>query len=275
MPSYHSNIHRLQAEIASLQKSEADLLSKEAAAQKKAHAASQAAAKARSTSTLSTKLREVERAKSELAAIAKKRAEIAKKLAGKNKDLSSYQIKQAKEDERDRTKVAAEQKRLLQQSEDRARSLRQDLARIASTPAPPLSADREFDFFISHASEDKQDFVAALANELTSLGANVFYDSATLKVGDSLRRNIDAGLRNSRYGVVILSTAFFRKEWPARELDGLTALEKDGRKVILPIWHKVSKDEVANYSPVLADKIALNTSVQSVKEIAAELYGLL
>lgn len=275
MPSYHSNIHRLQADIASLQKSDADLLSKEALAQRKANSARDAATRAKTTSVLSAKLREVERATSDLASISKKRAEIAKKLAVKNKDLSAYQAKQAKEDERSRAKVAAEQKLLIQENERRARNLSQQLSRMSKQPPPPLSADRDFDFFISHASEDKQEFVAALAAELTELGAAVFYDEATLKIGDSLRRNIDAGLRNSRYGVVILSTSFFKKEWPARELDGLTALEVDGRNRILPIWHKVSKDEVATYSPTLADRVALNTSVQSVKEIAAALHALL
>ena len=145
-----------------------------------------------------------------------------------------------------------------------------------SRAAPPvLSAEQHFDFFISHASEDKESFVASLASELTSLGAAVFYDAATLKVGDSLRRNIDAGLRNSRFGIVVLSASFFSKEWPARELDGLTALEVGGRTRILPIWHRVTKDEVASYSPVLADKVALNTSTKTVKEIATELHRML
>ena len=43
---------------------------------------------------------------------------------------------------------------------------------------------------------------------------------------------------------------------------------------ILPIWHKVSVDEVAHYSPTLADKIALNTSLKSTEDIADELLGL-
>lgn len=49
----------------------------------------------------------------------------------------------------------------------------------------------------------------------------------------------------------------------------------NGVKVILPIWHKVSKDEVLRYSPFLADKIALNKSLKSVIEIAKELANLL
>jgi hypothetical protein len=275
MPSYLSTIHRLQREISDLRRDDAALISKEAATQRKANAAQEAAARSKVLSTVSSKLREAERALNELATLSKKRADISRKLTSKSKELSGYQERQAKEDERSRKKIADEQKRLLQQNEARARSLNQELAKMSRNPSPPLSADRSFDFFISHASEDKEDFVAALATELTTLGAEVFYDDATLKVGDSLRRNIDAGLRNSRYGIVVLSTAFFKKEWTARELDGLTTLEVGGQSRILPIWHKVSKDEVAAYSAVLADKLALNTSNKTVKEIAAELHAIL
>ena len=109
---------------------------------------------------------------------------------------------------------------------------------------------------------------------MESKGASVWYDEFTLKVGDSLRREIDRGLVNSRFGVVVLSEAFFKKEWPQKELDGLVALEAQGLSRILPIWHKVSVDEVAHYSPTLADKVALNTSLKSADDIANELLGL-
>jgi hypothetical protein len=33
--------------------------------------------------------------------------------------------------------------------------------------------------------------------------------------------------------------SFFAKNWPQYELNGLTAREMDGHKVILPIWHNV------------------------------------
>lgn len=96
-----------------------------------------------------------------------------------------------------------------------------------------------------------------------------------MKVGDSLRRTIDRGLVNSRFGVVVLSEHFFKKDWTNKELDGLVALETQGQTRILPIWHKVSKDEVARYSPTLADKVALNTSLKSISEITDSLMELL
>ena len=69
-----------------------------------------------------------------------------------------------------------------------------------------------------------------------------------------------------------------RKEYkPSRIIfaNGLVAREMHGGKVILPIWHKVSKDEVLSFSPTLADKVALNTSISSVSEIAKELAEVL
>ncbi len=133
----------------------------------------------------------------------------------------------------------------------------------------------EYDVFISHASEDKESLVRPLSEELTEMGFNVWFDETTLKVGDSLRQKIDQGLVSSRYGVVVLSEAFFAKNWPQYELNSLVAKEMNASKVILPIWHKVSKDEVLSYSPSLADKVALNTAISSVSEIAKQLGEVL
>lgn len=103
------------------------------------------------------------------------------------------------------------------------------------------------------------------------LRAEIWYDEATLQLGDSWRQSIDNGLLDSRYGVVVLSTAFFAKNWTQYELNGLVTKEMAGEKVVLPIWHKVSKDEVAGYSPTLADKVALNSSLYGVMGIGEQL----
>jgi hypothetical protein len=60
---------------------------------------------------------------------------------------------------------------------------------------------KQWDVFICHASEDKQDFVSGLADGLEESGLFVWYDGFALRVGYSLRRRIDDGLANSRYGV--------------------------------------------------------------------------
>lgn len=118
----------------------------------------------------------------------------------------------------------------------------------------------KYDVFISHASEDKDEIARPLAILLQSRGLTVWLDEMKLTLGDSLRRSIDLGLNSSRFGLVILSPSFLSKEWPQKELDGLVARENDSTKVILPIWHKVSRDEIVKYSPILADKLAAPTS---------------
>lgn len=61
-------------------------------------------------------------------------------------------------------------------------------------PADTADLKKGTDLFISHASEDKADFVKPLADELINLGVSVWYDEYTLRIGDSLRRSIDQGL---------------------------------------------------------------------------------
>ena len=117
-----------------------------------------------------------------------------------------------------------------------------------------------WDVFISHAWTDKEDIARPLAEALRRKGLRVWYDEFTLTLGDSLRRSIDRGLAESRYGVVILSPNFFAKEWPQKELDGLAAREVDSGKVILPVWHNVKWEDVRRFSPTLADKLAVSTA---------------
>jgi hypothetical protein len=135
-------------------------------------------------------------------------------------------------------------------------------------------ADLTIDAFISHASEDKDEFVRPLAQALQERGYCIWYDEFSLTLGDSLRRSIDRGLADAKFGIIVLSPNFFKKEWPQRELDGLTAKEIDGRKVILPIWHKVSKEDILRYYPVLADKLAVNTS-QGFDRVVSQIVQVL
>jgi len=132
-----------------------------------------------------------------------------------------------------------------------------------------------YDAFISHASEDKDKVVRPLAELLRKMGFYIWYDEFELRIGDSLRQSIDKGLVNSNYGIVILSKSFFAKNWPQYELNGLTAKEIDGKKVILPVWHEITKAEILKYSPPLADKVAADTSRQSIREIAKQIAKVL
>lgn len=117
-----------------------------------------------------------------------------------------------------------------------------------------------YDVFISHATEDKAGFVAKLADALREHGLSVWYDNFTLKMGDSLTASINQGIADSAFGVVILSPSFFSKQWPKRELAAMIAREDNGEKVILPIWHNISKQDVLEHLPLLADKLAVSSA---------------
>jgi len=136
---------------------------------------------------------------------------------------------------------------------------------------PEVNAARDFDVFVSHASEDKEAVVRPLAQALRDRGLRVWYDEFELRIGDSLRRKIDNGITRSRFGIVVLSTAFFAKGWPQYELDGLVTMSVSGKQVLLPLWHGISKDDVMGQSPSLADKVALRTADYTIDEIAAEI----
>ena len=146
----------------------------------------------------------------------------------------------------------------------------------------PSASDRrsrvssfEYAVFICHASEDKKEVAEPLARMLMNKGLKVWYDVFKLKVGDSLRRKIDEGLAHSRYGIVILSPSFFKKNWPQVELDGLAAREdSEGHKVILPVWHHVNQDDVVRYSPPLAGRLALKT-IDGLEAVLNELLEVI
>ena len=125
------------------------------------------------------------------------------------------------------------------------------------------------DVFVCHASEDKHDVARPLVAALEDSGLSVWFDEYELTLGDRLRRSIEKGLNASRFGVVILSESFFRKEWPQVELDALFALEGESKK-ILPIWHGLGVEEIRQYSPLLADRLAVSTSA-GIADVAREI----
>ncbi|MEK6736294.1 MAG: DUF1883 domain-containing protein [Pseudomonadota bacterium] len=131
------------------------------------------------------------------------------------------------------------------------------------------------DVFISHASEDKDDFVRPLANALIEQGLSVWYDEMTLRIGDSLRQKIDKGLANSRVSLVVLSPSFIKKGWTNYELDGIVTRTVSGEQVLLPIWHNITKQQVVDFSPSLADKVARSTATHTIEEIAQEIAELI
>jgi hypothetical protein len=126
-----------------------------------------------------------------------------------------------------------------------------------------------WDVFISHCGEDKP-AARLLAKVLGSKGVEVWFDEEILVVGDSIRESIDRGLRNSRFGVVILSDRFFQKRWPQNELSALFAMEKQADTKIIPVRHNLSIEALKRASPLLADRVSISMDA-GAEEVATRI----
>jgi hypothetical protein len=134
------------------------------------------------------------------------------------------------------------------------------------------SSDVIPDFFICHASEDKESVVFPLRDALESSGYRVWVDASELTIGDSLRETIDRLIASCRFGIVVLSASFFERDWPQTELNGLFARQMRGRKTILPVWHNVDAATVAQYAPMIADRLAADTS-DGIETVASQIIA--
>lgn len=264
-----SDITRLQNDIASLAKDEA----REA---DKISRATSSLSRASSVSSAQSYQRDIQRAQQGLAKLAGRRASKTSDLARKQSDLAQAQKNLMAEQQKETKKHQDIISRLQRDADNRAvRTVGAIKTGLHSVLAAPDRAEVAYTAFVSHASEDKDEVARPLTEALVALGHKIWFDEFTIKIGDSLRRTIDRGLTSSRFGIVILSPAFLSKGWPQYELDGLVAREVAGQKVILPIWHKLSKNEVLAYSPTLADKVALSTSNYTVEELAKAIHEVL
>jgi TIR domain len=132
-----------------------------------------------------------------------------------------------------------------------------------------------YDVFICHASADKAGFVSPLVTALSEANVELWYDERTLRLGDSVRRTIDKGLSKSRFGIVVLSKAFFARNWPQYELDALAEQEMSGNdKIILPVWHGVTHQDVVGYSLALAWRKAVSSS-EGIGKVVNEILSVI
>ncbi len=138
-----------------------------------------------------------------------------------------------------------------------------------------VGAIKEHGVFISHALEDKDDVVLPLYDALCEEGLAVWYEEFSLRIGDSLRLKIDKGLARSRVGLIILSPSFIGKGRNNYELNEIVTRTVPGEQILLPIWHNITKQQIIDISPSLADKVARSTATHTIAEIAKEIAELL
>lgn len=113
--------------------------------------------------------------------------------------------------------------------------------------------------FISHDSRDKEEIARPIAMGLSSRLCYTWYDEYSLKVGNSLRESIEKGIKEAKKCVLILTRNFITNPgWTKKEFNSIFTREMIfNERIVLPVWYDISKEEVYDYSPSLADTVAL------------------
>lgn len=272
---YRHTVNKLDKEIADLEKKKAAADKKAADEHKKA--ASISISETASASTIRSKQQKKERHTKAAIKAEQESASITEKIANKRKKRNDAELRLQREENNQRKEQTNAVKQMKRSYEQTIRELQEKVNRKVEASLSLDDESTEYDVFVSHAWEDKKDFVDELVRALRDLNVKVWYDTNEMKWGDSLRKRIDEGLKKSRFGIAVLSPSYIAegKYWTKAELDGLFQLESINGKNILPIWHKLTKKEVMDYSPLIASKMAMSTSLMTAEEIASKLKDLL
>lgn len=142
--------------------------------------------------------------------------------------------------------------------------------KINRSPSQTASvhSPKQYDLFLSHANKDKLDYVNDLYIELRRLRLNIFYDSDVLSWGDLWKEVILRGTEESEFAIIVISENFFGREWTEKELQQfLSRQNSSGQKIVLPLLHDISIDQLKEHYPALADIQVIDTSTYSTEEI--------
>lgn len=126
-----------------------------------------------------------------------------------------------------------------------------------------------YDVFISHANADKLGYVNELKESLDKLKINIFYDKDTLEWGDNWKDKILEGVAKAEFAIIVISENFFGREWTEKELgEFLSRQNQNGQKIILPILHNITVEQLKSQYPAIAEIQALDSAKHSCDEIA-------
>ena len=271
-----SAIERFRKEINDLSTKIADKRKRAAAAQSKADKAYADARKSKSSSTVRSKISESERYSkeankhlSDMADLEKKRATKEKQLMAEEKKLTKAQVEEDKKRFKAQQKVSEANERKMKSLTQTVQAVQLEQSKLKEIyPLLSVPSEDAYDVFISHASEDKVPFVDMLVDELLQRGVKVWYDRHVLTWGRSIRQNIDVGLRQSKFAIIVLSEHYIQKYWTQKEFNALFNLGSQLGDFLLPIWHNITPERAKEFSPMLSDSFALKSSDLTVAEIA-------
>lgn len=127
--------------------------------------------------------------------------------------------------------------------------------------------------FLCHAWDDRQGPAKELYDLLIERNVSVWFSENDIGLGEPFLRAIDKGLAKSRIGIVLVTPALL-KRLPAagvadKELSVLLA-----RDQLVPIVHNTTYEALREVSPMLASRNGLDTSEESMINVAAKLAEL-
>jgi hypothetical protein len=127
--------------------------------------------------------------------------------------------------------------------------------------------------FISHDNRDKEEIASKLASDLQKLMCPVWYDEYSLKIGDSLRETIEKGLKECKKCILILSPNYLSNTgWTKTEFNSIFTREiLEKKNLILPVWCGITKEQIFDYSPTLADRVGIDWN-KGHEYVAKKLY---
>jgi len=219
-------------------------------------------------STIKRKEREIQRENDKIQRSKRTQSDLSRKISNKTSQLNTAISNLNKERKKEQERILKDQERKIRESKQQQRLATDSISGNIEADIGKSKDDKNYDVFISHSSEDKDDYVDELANALKRAGIEVWYDSDTIGWGESIRQKIDKGLIYSKFGIVILSPSFIKRYWTEYELDGILRKEaSSGIQTILPIWHNLTAEEVMEYSYSLSDRVAMITSIDTIDEV--------
>jgi hypothetical protein len=129
------------------------------------------------------------------------------------------------------------------------------------------------DVFLCHAWDDRKGAAKELHDMLEARGVRVWFSEKDIALGEPFMRTIDKGLANSRVGVVLVTPAMLRTLPRGGVADKELSALLQGERLV-PIVHQTTYDELRDVSPLLASRNGLNTTEDSLSQVAAKLADL-
>ncbi|MCI1636112.1 toll/interleukin-1 receptor domain-containing protein [Bifidobacterium sp.] len=129
------------------------------------------------------------------------------------------------------------------------------------------------DIFLCHAWDDRHGIATNLHDRLVNQGVTVWFSEKDIVLGEPFLREIDRGLAKSRTGIVLVTPALL-KRIDSRGVSDKELSELLARDILVPVLHDTTYEELRRISPLLASRNGLDTSADSLEDIAIKISEL-